>query len=166
MTFGEITVCEQVFLKERRPVRPFPEYCGINCREYTLPLQRVITDSGADVSFRRVPDRLREHYGTAESYSAVRNMTEKHAGIVRAGEKTESGIPETDGAEYITAGTDGSMIPTAGIKADVESSDGRKKRECHRQEARVIMTHPEGSVSPVSGCTPGDTDTAGDIMPN
>ncbi len=27
------------------------------------------------------------------------------------------------------------------------------------------MTHPKGSVSPVSGCTPGSTDDAGDILP-
>ncbi len=91
-------------------------------------------------------------------------MTEKHAGVVRAGEKRESEIPETDGVEYIIAGTDGSMIPTIGIKAGSESSDGRKNRECRRQEARLIMTHAEGPVNPVFGCTLGDTDEAGDIL--
>ncbi|NJL59880.1 MAG: hypothetical protein HC887_09780 [Desulfobacteraceae bacterium] len=56
------------------------------------------------------------------------------------------------------------MIPTVGIKADAESSDGRKNRECRWQEARLIMTHPKGSVTSVFGCTLGDTDAAGDIM--
>lgn len=105
-----------------------------------------------------------EHYGITVCYSAIRNITEKHAGVVKADEKTESVIPETDGAEYIIAETDGSMIPTAVIKADAESSDGRKNRECRWQEARLIMTHPKGSVSPVFGCTLGSTDDAGDIM--
>jgi len=58
------------------------------------------------------------------------------------------------------------MIPTVGIKAGGKSSDGRKNRACRWQEARLIMTHPEGSVSPVSGCTPGGTAEAGDILPS
>lgn len=105
-----------------------------------------------------------EHYGISLCRSAVRNITEKHAGVVRSSEKPGSGIPATDGVEYIIAETDGSMIPTVGIKADVKSSDGRKNRECRWQEARLIMTHPKGSVSPVSGCTLGSTDDAGDIL--
>ncbi|HAO20557.1 MAG TPA: hypothetical protein DCQ37_08865 [Desulfobacteraceae bacterium] len=124
----------------------------------------MITDFGADISFCKVPDKLREHYGITIGYSAIRNITEKHAGVADADEKTESGIPGTDGVEYIIAETDGSMIPTIGIKADSESSDGRKKRECRWQEARPVMTHPEGSVSSVFGCTPGSTDDTGDIM--
>jgi hypothetical protein len=145
-------------------VRPFSEHCGIKCREYSLPLQRIITDFGADVSFCKVPDKLREHYGITTGYSAIRNITEKHAGVVKADEKPESEIPETDGVEYIIAETDGSMIPTVGMKAGAESPDGRKNRECRWQEARLIMTHPKGSVSSVFGCTLGDTDAAGDIM--
>jgi Uncharacterised protein family (UPF0236) len=56
------------------------------------------------------------------------------------------------------------MIPIAGIKAGSESSDGRKNRECRWQEARLVMTHPKGSISPVFGCTIGSTDDAGDIL--
>ena len=83
---------------------------------------------------------------------------------MNADEITEFEIPERDGVGYIIAETDGSMIPTVGIRAGDESSDGRKNRECRWREARLIMTHPKGSVSPVFGCTLGDTDTAGDIM--
>lgn len=163
-TFGEITVSEKVFLKDGCLVRPFSEHCGIRCRGYSLPLQRIITDFGADVSFCEVPDKLREHYGITVGYSAIRNITEKHAGFVNTDVRTESEIPETDGDEYIITETDGSMIPTVGMKAGVESSDGRKKRECRWQEARLVMTHPKGSVSSVFGCTLGSTDETGDIM--
>lgn len=153
-----------MFLKNGSLIRPFSGYCDMTCRGYSPPLQRIITDSGADVSFCKVPDKLREHCGITVCYSAVRNITEKHAAVVNACEETESGIPGREGVEYIIAGTDGSMIPTVRIKAGAESPDGRKNRECRWQGARLIMTHPEGPVSPVSGCTSGDTDAAGDIM--
>lgn len=105
-----------------------------------------------------------EHYGITICCSAIRNITERHAGAVKADEQPETSVPSTDGVEYIIAETDGSMIPTIGIKTVGKSSDGRKNRKCRLQEARLIMTHPEGSVSPVFGCTLGSTDDAGDIL--
>jgi hypothetical protein len=105
-----------------------------------------------------------EHYGITICCSAIRNITERHAGAVKADEQPETSVPSTDGVEYIIAETDGSMIPTIGIKAVGKSSDGRKNRKCRWQEARLIMTHPKGSLSPVFGCTLGSTDDAGDIL--
>jgi hypothetical protein len=124
----------------------------------------MITDFGADVTFCEVPDKLREHYGITVCYSAIRNLTEKHAEAARTAVKPESEIPKTDGVGHIIAETDGSMIPTVGMKAGGENSDGRKNRECRWQEARLVMTHPKGSVSPVFGGTLGSTDETGDIL--
>ncbi len=71
-------------------------------------------------------------------------------------------IPEADGEEYITAETDGSMIPIA--DTDGEETDRRKNRSCRWKEARLTLCHPKGSVTPVFGCTPGSPDGAGDRM--
>jgi hypothetical protein len=67
-------------LKERAGiVRPFSVAAEISCREYSLPLQRAITDFGADVPFHKIPAKLTEHYGISVPVSSSRVITEKHA---------------------------------------------------------------------------------------
>ena len=53
-TFGTITVCERVFLQEGHLIRPFPGTAEVTCRSYSQPLQRRITDFGADIPFGKV----------------------------------------------------------------------------------------------------------------
>jgi hypothetical protein len=151
-----------VFIKNGHLIRPFPEYCEVRCREYPLPPQRGSTDSGADVPSGKVPDRIREHHGITVPSAPVRNMTEKHAERVRDKESLLSVIPGADGEEYITAGTDGSMIPPADTEG--EESDRRKNRRYRWKEARLTLCHPKGPVTSVSGCAIGGADEAGDQM--
>jgi hypothetical protein len=151
-----------VFLKNGHFVRPFSEYCEVRCRGYSLPLQRGITDSGADVPFGKVPEKIKEHYGITVPSGSARVITERHAERVQNEETLFSVIPEADGEEYITAGTDGSMIPIA--DTDGEESDRRKNRKYRWKEARLTLCHPKGSVTSVFGCTPGSPDEAGDRM--
>ena len=54
---------EQVFTQGKGIVRPFSEAAAVHCRGYSLPLQRVITDFGADVPFGQIPKKLQEHHG-------------------------------------------------------------------------------------------------------
>ena len=136
----------------------------MRCRGYSLPLQRRITDFGADVPFGKVPEKIREHYGITVPSVSVRSITEKHAERVRYEETPDTEIPETEGAEYIIGGTDGSMIPIA--DTDGKASDRRKNRRYRWKEARLMPAHAKGSVSPVSGCTPGGPDEAGDGLLN
>jgi len=143
-------------------VRPFSECCEVRCREYSLPLQRRITDFGADVPFGKVSEKIREHYGITISYSSARNITEKHAEGVKAGETPDVVIPGKEGAEYIIAETDGSMIPIA--DTDGKKSDRRKNRKYRWKEARLSLSHPKGSVTSVFGCTLGSPDEAGEQM--
>ena len=44
-----------------------------------MPLQRAITDFGADHAFGQVPKKLQEHYGIDMPVSTVRKITEFHA---------------------------------------------------------------------------------------
>src|SRR5215470_19990322 len=62
-TFGRIQITEQVYRCGGKQLRPFSGAAGVKCRGYSRRLQRVITDFGADVSFGRVPQKLKEHYG-------------------------------------------------------------------------------------------------------
>jgi len=71
--FGEITVEERAFIRAGRLVRPFSEVAGVHCRGYLIPLQRHITDFGAEKSFPQATRQLKEHYGLEVPESAVRS---------------------------------------------------------------------------------------------
>jgi len=43
--------------------RPFSAVAGVSCRGSSLPLQRVMTDFGADDAFGPGVAKLKEHYG-------------------------------------------------------------------------------------------------------
>ncbi len=85
-TFGEISVVEQLFWQEGYVLRPFCRSAGVSCRGYSQPLQRRMTDFGADLAFGQVPAKLKEHYGIEVPGSAVRTITEAHASHIHAQE--------------------------------------------------------------------------------
>ena len=82
----------------------------------------MLSDFGAEHSFRQSCQRLKEHYGFELNASAVRDITLQHAG--RAAARLEIGyeqsfriLPQT-GPAYVVAEADGTMICTqpAGCK--------------------------------------------------
>lgn len=91
--FGTITVNEQRFWHDGREVRPFCRAAGGRCRGSSQPLQRRVTDFGADVAFGRVPAQLQEHYGIEAPVSAVRTITEAQAHQIQAQERRQTTLP-------------------------------------------------------------------------
>lgn len=61
-TFGRIRVLEPLWRIGTGIERPFSALAGVSCRGSSLPLQRVMTDFGADAAFGRVPDQLNANY--------------------------------------------------------------------------------------------------------
>ena len=80
-TSGEVRVLEQRLRQGRRgtQVRPFCAQAKVSARAYSLPLQRVLTDFGADHSFVEATQKVREHYGIELPVSSVRERTLAHA---------------------------------------------------------------------------------------
>src|SRR3989344_8635876 len=78
-TYGRIEVIVQRFWDGKKLEVPFSKSADIHSRDYSLLLERVITDFGADVSFGQVVEKLQEHYGITISASAIQNITKKHA---------------------------------------------------------------------------------------
>ena len=74
---GTIQVIEQTFIgvKTGKVFRPFSSSAQIHCRGYSLPLQRAITDFGADVSFGKISEKLKEHYGINVPISSAQAIT-------------------------------------------------------------------------------------------
>ena len=77
-TFGEIETIEPIFRGMGQQFRPFITSAEITPRCCSMPLQRAITDFGADHAFGQVPKKLHEHYGIEMPVSTIRNITEYH----------------------------------------------------------------------------------------
>ena len=148
-------------------VRPFSLSAEISCREYSLPLQRVITDFGAEVPFHKIPSKLSEHYGISVPVSSSRVITEKHAEQVFANQEIERDIPERHGVDVLIEEVDGCLIPIVKIAEHTEgdkSVDRRTTREVDWKEARLCFARPKDTVTPVFGATLGKPDDAGEQM--
>ena len=155
---------ERTFLQAGRLVRPLACSAGVRSRGYSLPLQRRITDFGADVAFGRVPAKLEEHYGIQVPVSAVRSVTEGHARALRDGAQLQEAWPQAAGEPRLIAELDGSMIPivdTVAPEAAAPGQDRRKTRTLRWQEARLALAYAPGSVNPVFGATLDGPEAAG-----
>jgi hypothetical protein len=78
-TFGDIEVDEPQYREGTRRRRPFARSAQVQHRGCSLPLQRVVTDLGADLPFAQAAGKLQEHDGVVLSPSAIRHVTEGHA---------------------------------------------------------------------------------------
>lgn len=157
---------EQLFWQEGRVIRPFCRAAGVRCRGYSQPLQRRVTDFGADMAFGQVPAKLQEHYGIEVPVSAVRTITEAQARHIHAQEQFQTPQP-AQGVAWVIAETDGSMIPivdTAIPETTVPGRDRRKTRQVRWQEARLSLAYAHGSVTPRFAATFGAPDAVGEQL--
>jgi len=125
-----------------------------------LPLQRVVTDFGADVAFAQVMDKLVEHYGILISESTIRRITEKHAQRIFETRQIDETWPNDRGSEMIIVEMDGGMVPT--VEADNSQKDRRKGKNLQWKEAKLCLAHVAGSTTLTYGGTlQGDVSEAG-----
>jgi hypothetical protein len=129
--------------------RPFSALAGVTCRGSSLPLQRVMTDFGADHAFGRVPAKLQEHYGIEMPVSTIQRTTEHHAECLYEQEATREIRAGTAAGVIFIGEMDGSMVPVVEPFADAE--DQRQGKVLSWKEVRLNLVHPKGSVSPVFG---------------
>lgn len=134
-------------------VRPFLESAAVRPRSCSLPLQRAITDFGADHGFGRVPKKLQEHYGITIAGSTVRKITERHGAQMRAQQDQELELGPMPGCPQQIGEIDGSMVPI--VTSDPAAGDKRKQKTLQWQEARLVMVHAHGSVTPKFAATFG-----------
>lgn len=147
-------------------IRPFCRAAGVSCRGYSQPLQRRLTDFGADLAFGQVPAKLKEHYGIEVPVSAVRTITEAQARAIHAQDPGPPPLPARDVA-WVIVETDGSMIPivdTAPAETSGPGEDRRKTRQVRWQEARLSLAHAQGSVTPRFAATFGEPEVVGEQL--
>lgn len=144
--------------RSREQVRPFSLAAQVACRSYSLGLQRVLTDFGADVPFGQVVEKVQEHYGISVAASAVRAITQAHGAALEWAAQVPAQMP-AEGVAVVVAEMDGSMIPTVQIAAG--RGDKRRRREVSWQEARLSLAGVVGSVQRYYGATLGSVEQAG-----
>lgn len=132
-----------------------------------MPLQRAITDFGADVVFHKIPGKLLEHYGISVPVSSSRVITERHAEKIFACQELKTDIPEKEGVEVLIEEVDGCLIPIVKMAEQVEEGerlDRRTTREVDWKEARLCFARVKDTVTPVFGATLGKPVDAGEQM--
>lgn len=154
-TFGKVEVFEQIFLRESKIYRPFAQKFRVHCRYYSRPLQRAITDFGADVSFGQAMEKMKEHYGLEVSACMIRKITEAHARKI-----TQVKPPESIESELVIAEIDGSMVPIVEMK-EREGIDLRKTRKVCWKEAKLCFARANGQVDRVYAAVIGTPEEAG-----
>jgi hypothetical protein len=131
-------------------------------RGCSRPLQRVVSDFGADQPFAQVMDKLVEHYGIVLAESTIRRITEGHAEKIFAAAARDPLIwPEQRGrSAVLVVEMDGGMVPT--VEPDPTTADQRKGKKLQWQEAKLCLAHAQGSAALVyGGALQGDVVAAG-----
>jgi hypothetical protein len=131
----------------------------VNCRGYSLPLQRVITDFGADIAFGQIPQKLLEHHGISVPISSAQKITESHALRMLKSQNLEAEIPLGAARACLIAEIDGSMVPI--VETQPHELDRRKTRKLKWQEARLAAVRSPEQAEPIFSATLGSTDTVG-----
>ncbi|MGV0029251.1 UPF0236 family transposase-like protein [Phormidesmis priestleyi] len=144
-------------------MRPFSGSAQVQCRSYSVPLQRVVSDFGADVAFGRIPQKLREHHGISIPVSSAQGITELHAAQVHQLQQMQTVIPSTIGVEHLVVELDGTLIPiveTVGTDAAGTPLDRRTTRQTRFKEARLGLARSAQETQPIFGATLGTTEQA------
>jgi hypothetical protein len=154
---------EPVFRGPQADVRPFLQVAQVTTRSCSLPLQRAMTDFGADHAFGQVPKKLQEHYGITVGASTVRKITEGHGTRLREQQNHVIGPVTTRGCPQQIGELDGSMVPI--VTSEDTAEDKRKHKTLHWQEARLALVHAQGSVTPKFAATFGrSVDASGQAL--
>jgi hypothetical protein len=166
-------VVEPILIQGGRTLYPFRSGAGVKPGGYSGPIQRAMTDFGADESFEKAVGKLKEHYGVDVPVSAVREVTLQH-GAQMALEEEPSGVAQgavgasrpMRAVEAVIAEIDGSMIPIVEVAppSEGEPEDGRKRRHLEWNEARLSLARAKGCVTPQFAATLGGPDEAGDQL--
>ena len=150
--------------KGKQIIGPFCQSAKVFCRYYSTPLQRIITDFGADVAFGRIPKKLQEHYGINVPISSAQKITLTHAAQMWKENQTQTQIPREKGVGQLIVQMDGSMIPivqTQFPSGDNQKIDRRQTRSVSWREARLCLAREKDSSQPIFGVTLGTVDEAG-----
>lgn len=145
---------EQLLRLGRRgpELRPFCKSAGVCNRGYSQRLQRVVVDFGAEHSFAKAAERVREHYGIDVSVEAIRQQTLRHGRSIH-----QLAAKSLASAKTLIVQMDATMIP---VMEPGQGADQRKGKQLLWREARVCLARPSDKAQALYGSTLGTAETA------
>ena len=145
---------EQLLRLGRRgpELRPFCKSAGVRNRGYSQRLQRVMVDFGAEHSFGKAAERLREHYGIDVSVEAIRQHTLRHGRHI-----SQLAAEAMTPAKTLIVQMDGTMIP---VVEPGGGSDKRKGKQLLWREVRLCLARSSDKAQALYGSTLGTAETA------
>ena len=138
-------------------LRPFCERAGVRPRGRSRRLQRALVDFGAEESFARAAERVREHYGLDVAAEAVRQQTLTHGAQISA----LTVAPPKHAAPTLVTQLDGSLIPI--VLPPTAGEDRRRGKQLLWREARLCLARPQASATPCYGATLGSVAVTGTL---
>jgi len=147
-------VQEQLLRLGRRgpELRPFSKSAGVCNRGYSQRLQRVVVDFGAEHSFGKAAERVREHYGIDVPVEAIRQYTLRHGRSIN-----QLAAESMVAAKTLIVQMDGTMIP---IVEPANGCDQRKGKQLLWREARLCLARASDKAQALYGSTLGTAETA------
>ena len=128
---------------------------GVEARDSSRRWQRALVDFGAEESFARAAQRVREHYGVGVAVSRVRRHTLRHGAQLSA---QVVPAPQASVATLVTQ-MDGSLIPIVTVAG--RGADRRQGQQLHWREVRLCLAREKKSATPCYGATLGSVGVAG-----
>jgi hypothetical protein len=114
-------------------------------------------DFGADTSFAKSVEKVREHYRIEVNESLVREATLKHGEAMQMGIEVEVRMP-VSGVKQILSEMDGMFVPLVRVEG---IGDRRKRRVCEYGEAKQCLAGQVGAVKRRYRGTMGKAEEAG-----
>jgi hypothetical protein len=154
-TFGTVEIEEQILRLARpgRLLRPFCEQARVKAHGYSRRLQRVLVDFGAESSFHKSVERVKEHYGITVPVAGVREHTLRHGRAIIS-------IPSSKDAKacaQLITQMDGSMIP---VMQRGSGADGRQGKTLFWREVKLCCARRDGQSRALYAATLGSAETA------
>jgi hypothetical protein len=140
-----------------KQVRPFGQVARVQSRGISLGLERVLVDFGADTSFAKSVEKVREHYRVEVNESAVREATLFHGEAMQMGIEVEVRMP-VSGVKQMLSEMDGMFVPLVRIEGN---GDRRKRRVCEYGEAKLCLAGQVGAIKRRYRGTMGKAEEAG-----
>ena len=117
-----------------------------------------MTDLGADLSFKQTAQKLKEHYGLEMSSSTLREITEKHARIMKKWQPSENTILEES---LLIAEVDGSMVPIVETGGE---GDLRKTRKTCWKEVKLCFARAHQKIARIYAGSIGSVEEIGNQL--
>lgn len=132
-----------LYRQDNKRITPFSRQAEILNRGCSMPLQRIVSDFGADSPFGQVPEKLKEHYGISIAVSVISRITERHARVFHQHPKWVVAKDEVGKGVPVIAEMDGCMVPV--VISNAEEPDKRKGKTLQWNELKLCLAHQHGS---------------------